>query len=987
MPLEIHWRTGLWREAIGCCEPFVSSIVPLQWPRVGHMNRMWMRLFLTILTGILAGQLCCQVPQFEDHSIAAGLLGNYLNHTASVADYDLDGDLDVYIGSRLAPNALYRNDGGAQFTAVEVGVEDPGFTMASLFFDYDNDGDPDLLSCNLSEANRFWRNDGGDFTEISGDLWPATAHQCRSAHAADVNQDGWLDLYVVNMNEANELWMGDGNGGYTDGYAASGAVDELVGMGALFFDIENDGDLDLYLTHDANQANKLYINDGTGTFDEQAAEWGLNLEAQGMGVDATDLNHDGYMDLFISNNLPNDLFLSPGPQPDTGSILPYTNVTETAGVGDVGMGWGTVFIDFDHDGERDLYVSNEYLFSPLLNLMYRNNGDLSFTDVAQGTLLESPYSGYATVAADFDQNGTEDLLVVNPLSGVSPGCQLFLNQDTVHHWIGFELEGVVSPRDAAGARVVVYSGSDFVRTDQSFLGNSYSSCGPMTFNFGLGERTQVDSVSFFWPSGVHTVAYGPEVDEYHTILESPCATEVPSLNWPESEEICPGEEVVLALPEGWVADSWTGGTPGPLGQVFGEAGVAQALLVSTNGCSVLSPNVVISVVEPVPPVVLLDGPASFCSAQTRALTIDHSALSVLWSTGATSDTLWMSSSDTINVTTTNLCGHIDTSEPVVLEVFASPLPPIVAPALIAVGEEHTFFPTLMEEAPLRWYSGGVASTLDALEATEVGAFLLEGDSFVTPPLAESTGWWVRSQAQRNVEVVSGGKETTSSGGFINSDSYGLKFDVFEPLVLETVNMRTASPGPRLVELSVPQLGVIDSAWVDLVEGWNTVALGFDLPVGSQYALSVSGEDISLWRDNVASELDYPYLLGDLAAITGSTIANSAELGYYYFFYDWVVRGKGLSCLSSPAAAWAEVVNVLTGCTYAFAANYNPSADLDDGSCVLAGCLNPEAANYQPLATLDDGSCTVLCESDVNGDGLVGAPDLLFLLADWGSSCE
>ena len=82
-----------------------------------------------------------------------------------------------------------------------------------------------------------------------------------------------------------------------------------------------------------------------------------------------------------------------------------------------------------------------------------------------------------------------------------------------------------------------------------------------------------------------------------------------------------------------------------------------------------------------------------------------------------------------------------------------------------------------------------------------------------------------------------------------------------------------------------------------------------------------------------------------------------------------------------------MVNVLTGCTYAFAANYNPSADLDDGSCVLAGCLNPEAANYQPLATLDDGSCTVLCESDVNGDGLVGAPDLLFLLADWGSSCE
>lgn len=464
------------------------------------MNRC-VAFILLLLSAGYPVRVGAQTALFMDRSTEAGLLGNYLNHSASVADYDLDGDLDVYVGSRLAPNTLYRNEGNATFVAVEAGVEDTGFTMATLFFDYDNDGDPDLLSCNTNDVNRFWRNDAGTFTDVTESLGLDQESQCRSAHAADINMDGWLDLYIVNMNEPNAFWLSDGQGGFTDGYAASGATDNLIGMGALFLDIENDGDLDLYLTHDGNQANKLYINNGSGVFTNQAASWGLNLQAQGMGVDATDLNHDGYLDLFISNNLPNDLFINPGPQPDNAPPLPFQNITETAGVGDSGMGWGTVFIDHDHDGERDLYVANEYFFSAYPNLLYHNNGDLTFTDIAAGTPIASPYSGYATVVADFDANGTEDLLVVNTLVSSNPGCQLFLNMDTVPHWIGFELEGVVSPRDAAGARVVVHSGADYHRTDAAFIGYSYSSSGPLTFNFGLGDRTAVDSVEVFWPSG------------------------------------------------------------------------------------------------------------------------------------------------------------------------------------------------------------------------------------------------------------------------------------------------------------------------------------------------------------------------------------------------------------------------------------------------------------------------------------------------------
>ena len=947
------------------------------------------RLLLTLSACGLFGWCAAQTSSFVDHSVQAGLAGDYLNHTASVADYDLDGDLDVYIGSRLAPNTLYRNEGNAEFVAVTAGVEDEGFTMASLFFDFDNDGDPDLFSCNTGDANRFWRNDGGEFTEITDDLGLGSEGQCRSVHAADVNLDGWLDLYVVNMNEANEFWMSDGEGGFSDGYLASGATDNLIGMGALFLDIENDGDLDLYLTHDGNQANKLYINDGTGFFTNQAGAWGLNLAAQGMGVDATDLNHDGYLDLYISNNLPNDLFINPGPQGD-GPTVPFENITENAGVGDWGMGWGTAFIDHDHDGERDLYVANEYFFSPYPNLLYHNNGDLTFTNIADGHPIESPFSGYATVVADFDENGTEDLLVVNTLVSSNPGCQLFLNEDVEHHWIGFELEGVVSPRDAAGARVVVHAAPDFVRTDQSFIGYSYSSCGPLTFNFGLADHASVDSVEFFWPSGLRTTLVGPEVDVYHTVLETPCLGLSPTLDWPESAQLCLGDSVVFAIPDGWTASSWTGGEEGVGGRVFSEPGMAQALLSSGNGCSVLSPAVPVSVIAAEPPVIELDGPGKFCSGTVRRLTVQGDQLDVLWSNGVGTDTLFQAMSDTLTVQTTNLCGHVDISEPVMLAVFDAPLEPIVPAAVVPMGTSHTFEPIVLDDAVLHWHAPwGPNAWQDLLDGTTetLGPLISDGPTFTTVPLGGSTGWWVQARAQRDIREAMGGKLTSSSGGFIDSDTHGLQFDVHEPIVMETVRMRAGSAGPRIIHVTQPQVGIIFSKTVTLEAGWNTVNLGFALEVGEDYGLMAEAEGLDLWRDNAAGELAYPYDLDGMVSITSTTIPNAAGLGYYYFFYDWTIRSQGLTCKSEPVVAFVEVVDGLSGCTYAFAGNYNPLATLDDGSCFLEGCLDPSAVNYNPDAAVDDGSCAVECAHDIDGDGLVGTSDLLTLLSAWGSICD
>jgi hypothetical protein len=233
----------------------------------------------------------------------------------------------------------------------------------------------------------------------------------------------------------------------------------------------------------------------------------------------------------------------------------------------------------------------------------------------------------------------------------------------------------------------------------------------------------------------------------------------------------------------------------------------------------------------------------------------------------------------------------------------------------------------------------------------------------------------------------GGKEAPSSGGFIGSDAYGLTFDAHEDIVLDRVQVLADGSGPRTFQLRSIQAEILMEITQDLEPGWNAVELGFPIAEGTGYALLVSAPEVGLWRDNVGSEQGYPYAVGEMATITSSTIPSSAGGDYYYFFYDWEVSSQGLMCESEAAAAYVEVVDAISGCTYAFAANFDPQASLDDGSCFLQGCIDPAAPNYNPLASQDDGSCAVTCDSDLNGDGQIGAPDLLELLSAWGSVCD
>lgn len=450
-------------------------------------------LLLSCLTAIAA--IAHTQASFSDASAQAGINNTGKNYGVAIGDYDNDGREDVYVSRHTLPNLLYRNNGDGAFTnvAAQAGVAHQGTTTCSVWGDIDNDGDLDLYLGNRDETNVLYRNNGnGTFTDISESAGVNTLFRTRAALFGDIDRDGFIDLYVANMTAPNYMFRNNGNNTFTDVTASSNTQDYGVAMGSVFFDYDNDGDLDLYLTHDANQPYILYRNDGTGHFTDVSAQSNANYAGQGMGVDVGDVNNDGYLDIYITNLYANTLLLNDG----HGA---FTNITGGAGVGDLGMGWGVLWLDCDNDGLQDIYVANDSYFSPFPNLLYHNRGDNTFQPIAQGTPLASMYGGYGAASADFNADGRADIFLAN--SG-NDGNQLFFNLTANDNkWVKIKLRGTESNRSAIGARVEVEAGGKLM-VDEVIAGAGYASQNSLILHFGLGQAEVISRLTVRWPSGL-----------------------------------------------------------------------------------------------------------------------------------------------------------------------------------------------------------------------------------------------------------------------------------------------------------------------------------------------------------------------------------------------------------------------------------------------------------------------------------------------------
>jgi len=339
------------------------------------------------------------------------------------ADYDLDGDLDLFVGFRGGANRLYRNDAGTfKDVADSVGLADAGETRAAAWGDYDGDGDLDLyvgFADSVPKPNRLYRNDdrGRRFTDVAADVGVQESGNTRQPVFVDYDGDGDLDLFVAFRDKPNRLYRNEG-GTFTDVAEAAGVADARRTVGAVWFDMDGDSDLDLFVANQNGDEDGVYRNQGDGTFKDVASELGMNApgrpEDQGsVGVAVADYDNDGDLDLFVASYGPDVLWQNQG----DGTFKNVAAGTPLAAdAHSVAAAWG----DYDNDGWLDLFVGR-YLSgeAQVPDALFRNTGS-GFEDVTPPIVLEKGAS-HGVVWADYDQDGDVDLaLANNDLAGTHP---------------------------------------------------------------------------------------------------------------------------------------------------------------------------------------------------------------------------------------------------------------------------------------------------------------------------------------------------------------------------------------------------------------------------------------------------------------------------------------------------------------------------------------------------------------------------------------
>jgi hypothetical protein len=392
----------------------------------------------------------------------------------SSADYDRDGDLDLYV-LNYGPNVLYRNNGDGTFTDVseESGLADPRWSLSAPWLDYDNDGDLDVYVAN------YLAYDDGVFRSF----------YAAAGYPGPLSYGGLPDA----------LYRNNGDGTFTDVTKQAGVYNpDGRAMSAAAADMNNDGYLDVVVANDAME-NYYYQNTGKGTFEDKALLTGLAFGEHGQGVSSMgptigDVDRDGLLDVYI-------------PDMGYGSLLVNRNtffedriaVSQLAVMSGQYTGWGGILFDYDNDRDLDLFVSNgnahhEYTEEDLLAA---NDGQGVFADVADsaGEYFREKRVGRGSTWADYDNDGDVDILIVNLNS-----TAVLLRNDGGNRngWLQVRPMMPGGKSDAVGARVTVATGSlQQVREAVAVMG--YLSQGDPRTHFGLGSASRADWVEIRWP--------------------------------------------------------------------------------------------------------------------------------------------------------------------------------------------------------------------------------------------------------------------------------------------------------------------------------------------------------------------------------------------------------------------------------------------------------------------------------------------------------
>jgi hypothetical protein len=413
---------------------------------------------------------------------------------AAVADYDNDGNEDIYV-TCVGANHLFRNTGGGKFQDVtaRAGVGDPGFSTSAAWFDYDNDGRVDLFVANYVA----WTVETDQYCSLDGKNKSYCTPQAYKG-------------------QSSTLYHNRGNGTFENVTQRAGLSDPTgKALGVALLDYNNDGRMDLFVANDT-EPNKLYKNNGNGTFTDEAVAAGVAFSEAGtaragMGVDAGDYDGSGRQGIVIGNFTNESMAL----YHNDGTGL-FTDNAPGSGIGKASaqsLTFATFFFDYDLDGLLDIFAVNGHVSDDISVVqpnvkyaqpphLFRNKGRKKFDDVSArlGRALQRAIVGRGAAYGDFDNDGDLDLLVTT-----NNGAARLLRNDNANQndLLRVRLVGARSNRDGIGTKVTLKSSKGAKEFAVVKTGSSYCSQSELPLTFGLGkpEEGVTLSLEIVWPSG------------------------------------------------------------------------------------------------------------------------------------------------------------------------------------------------------------------------------------------------------------------------------------------------------------------------------------------------------------------------------------------------------------------------------------------------------------------------------------------------------
>ncbi len=519
---------------------------------------------------------------FLESSLESGLVFNFkeslkMGGGAASFDYDNDGDDDLYIVGGQNPDGLFENDGSGNFIDVSASTKislltDSIMSTSVVTGDIDNDGIREIFIGTMGDL-------GTSFEALRPNLLlkynPQTSHYeniiqsslisdesfCMGGHFFDSNQDGFLDLYIMNYvaepkviqdgsqvvgfdHECfeNKLYINSGDGTFSDQTTYYNLNQIGCTLAATTSDLDWDGDPDLIVANDFGkwlEPNQLFRNEGMGLpYSDISTQSNTNAQMYAMGIAVGDYDEDLDLDYYVTNIGENAFFQNEGDMNFINKATELDIQNEYTHKGLFTTGWGAIMEDFNNDSYLDLFVSNGYVYSAVHvddiaqpDELFLGSSDFNFTNVTKDCGIDFKGPSRGALFGDWNMDGHLDLITVTNelLDEAHSSVNYYKNLNNEGNWVGFNLIGTASNRDAFGAKVILHAEGRALLKELKG-GDSHASQSSSILHFGISDIQTIDSIEVFWPSGNHEIHFDIPINEYHTITEGDLTSTNESIN-------------------------------------------------------------------------------------------------------------------------------------------------------------------------------------------------------------------------------------------------------------------------------------------------------------------------------------------------------------------------------------------------------------------------------------------------------------------------